>query len=81
MSAPEQITDDALSRLEEEIIQIKGLARCLQLMGEGKYSGDSEIAFAYAGDRLLEHHDAAREAFDEIFEAMMKQRDGKGQAP
>lgn len=42
-------------------------------MGDGRLTAKSE-AFNYAGDRLREHHDAARDAFDEIHAAMVAQR-------
>ena len=42
-----------------------------------KYTANGE-ALGYAGDRLREHHDAAREALDEIFE-VMKQKSAKAE--
>jgi hypothetical protein len=59
---------DALSRLEDELISIAGLADCLVLIG---ISRSNDPAFGYLGSQLNAHHDAAREAFDEVFDAAM----------
>ena len=75
MTAPSDRT--ALDRLEDELIQINGLARCLQIMSEGRYTANGE-AFGYAGDCLRRHHDAMREAFNEIHKAMVAQQVAPG---
>jgi hypothetical protein len=64
MSVPED--RDALTRLEEALSNIGGLAHCLNLMGASRYN---DTAFTYLGGQLQDHHEAAREAFDEIFAA------------
>jgi hypothetical protein len=64
MSASED--RDALTQLEEALANIEGLAHCLSLMGASRYN---DRAFTYLGGQLQNHHQAAREAFDEIFAA------------
>ena len=71
MSAPED--RDALTHLEEALANIEGVANCLNLIGMSRYN---DKTFAYLGNQLRDHHEAAREAFDEIFVAANK-RDGQ----
>ena len=78
MSAPDSF--DILTRLEDELISIRGLADALVLMATSESIGNGRAALGYLGSQLAEHHAAASEAFDEVFEAM-KKPDDKGRAP
>ena len=77
MSAPDMF--DILTRLENQIINMQGAADILHFMATSENFGNGSEALAYLANRLAEHHRAAREAFDEIFEATKPMREVKQQ--
>jgi hypothetical protein len=58
-----QLPDDDGGRddLEQVLIDIRGVAEVLQQLGL------KDRAVGYLGDRLMEHHDAALDAFRRIY--------------
>jgi hypothetical protein len=68
---------DALSRLENQLIHMEGIAQCLMLMGMSPYATDGAAGMSYLGGQLAEHYHAAREAFDEVFAAMKQKPAGR----
>ena len=69
------IDRDALIRLESELINIKGVVRCLILMSNTP-DRDAADAIAYLGGRLFDHHKTAYQAFEELFEAAHGRQEG-----
>jgi hypothetical protein len=78
MTAPDMF--DVLTRLENQIISINGIADALSLMATSEEIGNGRKALAYLGGQLTEHLSDAREAFDDIFHAMHGKPADKGDA-
>jgi hypothetical protein len=71
----------ALDDIENELMTIEGIARCLLAMSEA--AGDYESAFNFLGSALFHSHEAAHDAFHRAHDAVMgeEEKEKAGEEP
>ena len=71
MSAPDRSYFDILTQLEEALGEIESVSACLIGLREAD-SDQLHLAAGYLGDRLGEHRQQANDAFNELFDRLVK---------